>query len=551
MKPADGPRKDYPDMNRKPCILIVDDDDDIRFTVRLALEMEGYECNTAETAEQAVEMLCERPYDILVTDLNLPEKDGLWILGEIAALKMQLTSLVLTAHGEISSAVEAIRRGAYDYLMKPVDINSLARVIKRALEHRFVMACNQQLAHKWEVTFDASPDMIGILDMDRRIIRCNFALSRCFGRGKDELIGMSLNELLPQAEDMRGFVEMASEGCEGERQSKEVHDEQMHKDFLVTTAPLRDERGRMWGMVLFIRDMTEHKMMQKQLLHSQKMESVGTLAAGVAHEINNPVGFIHSNLSSLKRYLKKMTDYMTQCNLLLDATKHLTREELEDEADRLLELRRTLKIDYALDDIGQLIEESHDGTERIRKIVTNLKGFARNDDTKMQNSNLNERLDGVLSLAWNELKYKAKIIKEYGELPRVTCYAIDLDQVFVNLLINSAQAIEDKGEIRLKTWCEGRRVHISISDNGCGIPPHVLPHIFEPFFTTKPVGKGTGLGLSISYDIVTKHGGEMKVESTPGVGTTFTVTLPIPENGEDIMRGATNPNVIPAVFVEL
>jgi two-component system NtrC family sensor kinase len=190
-------------------------------------------------------------------------------------------------------------------------------------------------------------------------------------------------------------------------------------------------------------------------------------------------------------------------------------------------------LDFVIGDLKNVVAESLEGTERVRKIVSDLKGFAHADDGKMQYANLNAGLDSTLNIVWNELKYKCDVKREYGSIPDILCHPMQLNQVFMNILVNAAQAIENRGEIAVRTWSEDGSVCVRISDTGVGIPRENLSRIFEPFFTTKEVAKGTGLGLSIAYDIVKKHRGTIEVESEVGKGTSFTIKLPVEgNNGE-------------------
>lgn len=267
----------------------------------------------------------------------------------------------------------------------------------------------------------------------------------------------------------------------------------------------------------------ELKTAQATILQQEKMASVGQLAAGVAHEINNPMGFIASNLGSLNKYQERLGEFIATQEAALANPEVLPR---------VAEARKKLKIDYLLQDSRDLIAESLDGAERVKKIVQNLKSFSRVDQAEEQAADINDCLETTLNIVWNELKYKATVRKEYGELPRLKCYPQQLNQVFMNILVNGAQAIDKQGEITIRTWAEPGAVKVAISDTGSGIPADKVQRIFEPFFTTKPVGSGTGLGLAICYDIVKKHGGEIVVDSVVGSGTTFTVVLPIKEEGE-------------------
>ncbi len=264
----------------------------------------------------------------------------------------------------------------------------------------------------------------------------------------------------------------------------------------------------------------ELRASQLQMFQSEKMASIGQLAAGVAHEINNPMGFILSNLSTLSKYTERLIDFMqTQSELLASSAAPNQLADLEEK-------RKLLKLERIVKDVPQLISESLEGAERVKVIVQNLKTFSRKDEEQWKTADLNECLESTLNVVWNELKYKAEIHREYGDLPGLRCNPGQLNQVFMNLMINAVHAIETSGIIKVKSWFDQGSIYLAISDNGCGMPDEVRGKIFEPFFTTKEVGKGTGLGLSISYDIVRKHNGTIEVESEPGIGTTFTVILP-------------------------
>ncbi len=269
----------------------------------------------------------------------------------------------------------------------------------------------------------------------------------------------------------------------------------------------------------------ELKAAQSQLLQKEKMASVGQLAAGVAHEINNPMGFIISNIGSLREYGEALKEYVLAADVVLAAGC--------GEADRakMQALQDRLDIPFILEDTPSLIKESLDGAGRVRTIVQNLKSFSNVDQAEVQQININDCLESTVSIAWNELKAKADVVRSYGDVPLIECRPQELGQVFLNILRNAAQAIKDRGTIRLTTGREDGVVVVAISDNGCGIPPEIVGRIFEPFFTTRPVGQGTGLGLSICYDIVKKHGGAIEVTSTVDSGTTFTIRLPIGGGG--------------------
>jgi two-component system, cell cycle sensor histidine kinase and response regulator CckA len=256
------------------------------------------------------------------------------------------------------------------------------------------------------------------------------------------------------------------------------------------------------------------------LMQNEKMASIGQLAAGVAHEINNPMGFISSNLRTLDEYFHQIIRFDRL--LLEEGFPHLPQQTREAMAGS----RETLEIAQIMEDGADLIKESLDGAQRVSKIVKDLKSFSRVDAPEQESVLLSSCLESALTICYNELKYVATIRREYEPGPGVLCHPGQLNQVFLNLLVNAGQAMVEPGEIILRCWHDDLFVHASVSDSGNGIPEEVRARIFDPFFTTKEVGKGTGLGLSISQEIIKRHGGEIQVETAPGSGTTFTVTLP-------------------------
>jgi two-component system NtrC family sensor kinase len=265
------------------------------------------------------------------------------------------------------------------------------------------------------------------------------------------------------------------------------------------------------------------KRSQAKVLQQEKMASIGQLAAGVAHEINNPIGFINSNLSTFGKYLPRITGF------LAIQSECIAAGAPPEKAEWVRQQQASLKIDYIVKDLEDLVRESMEGAERVRSIVADLKSFSRMDESECEQADINECLRSTINIAWNEIKYKATLKKELGEIPRTRCYPQRMKQVFMNLLVNAAHAIEEHGVITVRSWEEDGYVCVSLADTGQGIREANLNRIFEPFFTTKEAGNGTGLGLSITYDIVKKHNGEITVRSEPGKGTVFTVRIPVVE----------------------
>ena len=262
---------------------------------------------------------------------------------------------------------------------------------------------------------------------------------------------------------------------------------------------------------------------QDQLLQSERLASIGQLAAGVAHEINNPIGFVFSNFGTLESYLERLFE-------ILEAYEQ-AEPVLADSAiaGRLAALRERVELDYLKQDIPKLMSESKEGLSRVRKIVQDLKDFSRVDThQEWVWASLRQGMDSTLNIVANEIKYRADVRREYGTLPDIECLPSELNQVFLNLLVNAAQAIGPKrGLIVVRSGDAGDEVWVEVEDDGCGIAPENLARIFDPFFTTKPVGRGTGLGLSLAYGIVKKHHGRIDVRSEPGRGSCFRVTLPV------------------------
>lgn len=341
--------------------------------------------------------------------------------------------------------------------------------------------------------------------------------------------------------------EFLEEGLQSESWIKGPNGEPVYLTF--NAALVRDVDGQVIGAVETLQDITARKKAEDALLasrenlrlqhdkleqvnrdlkqahvkqlQSEKMASIGQLAAGVAHEINNPIGFVSSNLRSLEKYLARLREF------ILFQDEELARDESSGLRETIAEKRQQLKIDMILEDIGDLLSESRDGVDRVGKIVSDLKGFSRVDEAEHKLTDVRECLESSINIVWNEIKYKATLSRDFAEVPDILCYPGQLNQVFVNLLINAAQSIDEQGIITVKTFTSEGYVYVQISDSGCGISEDNCKRIFDPFFTTKEVGKGTGLGLSISYDIIKKHQGEISVDSLLNEGTTFTLKLPI------------------------
>ena len=381
---------------------------------------------------------------------------------------------------------------------------------------------------EWEDTLDSLQDFVILTDAEHRIRRCNRLLCDITGMVYNDVIARDWRELLKAA----GFNFIKFDNSRGELLHTTTE-----RFYDLTVYDMKDQASEeITGYVVSLNDTTEIRSVTEELKRTslelseahqavyqqEKMASIGQLAAGVAHEINNPMGFISSNLNTLGKYLEKINVFETA---IMDKVTDGCSAELSTE---LKGLRKSMKIDFIMDDIRNLIDESRDGAERVRRIVQDLKSFSHVDEAECKLFSINECLDSTINMARNEIKYVAEVKLDYKEdLPLLNCYPQQLNQVFMNLLVNAAHAIEGHGALSISTRQEANDIVVKVSDTGKGIAPENLTRIFEPFFTTKEVGKGTGLGLSISYDIIKKHGGKMTVESEVGKGTTFTVRLPL------------------------
>lgn len=359
---------------------------------------------------------------------------------------------------------------------------------------------------------DAVPAMTYLKDADHKFVLANKAFCRFVGKPLEDITGKTASDLSGDHKAI-ALREIENQVMHDNRevimQEEAIPQSDGQKRWIsATVVPLQNEQGLVSGVVGMIRDVTDLHISRQQLVQADKLAAIGTLAAGVAHEINNPVGFICSNLNTMSKYVEKVRQHLS-CK---DATDSKTRAGL-------LEM---------LDDFADAVKESLDGTERVRKIVADLKSFSRVDKSNKEYFSVNEGLDSTLNIVWNELKYQCTVEKEYGDLPDLYCMSNQLNQVFMSLLVNAGQAIKgDSGRITIKTHADERSIYVSISDTGVGIRQENIEKVFEPFFTTKEIGKGTGLGLSVAYDIVKKHGGQIDITSEVGVGTEFTLTLPL------------------------
>ena len=390
-------------------IMVVDDEEEIRLSLCDFLELEGYETMVASNGAKALLALETHTPQMIISDLMMPEVDGLTLLDEISRRHIQIPVIIMTAYASVDRAIQAMKNGAADFVTKPLDLDYLLQVVERVKER--------------------------------------------------------------------------------------------------------------------IRMAEQIKIQQQQLIQSEKMASLGQLIAGVAHEINNPVNFIKSNIEPFKESVHILKSLI---EVLLE-----NQERLDPEIQsKIRALREEDQIDYLLVDIEKLLVAFNDGSNRIVKIINDLRIFAQIDEDKQTMIHMGEAIDSSLAYLQPFFGERIVIHKNYGNCLYVSCSPGQMNQVFMNILKNAAEFIEGNGNVWIKTFKEGEKIHVEIKDDGVGISQKNLSKVFDPFFTTKPVGSGTGLGLSLSYGIIEQHGGTITVESEEGKGTTFIITLPIQKRDE-------------------
>jgi signal transduction histidine kinase len=414
----------FPYELEKERILIVDDSITMRkvFAKRLSVR---YNCVEASSVAEALAHLAQAEFAVVLADVIMPGLSGIELLRKIIENYPYTAVIMVSGVDQPQRTLDAVRLGAFDYLIKPCDIDVLELTVERALEKRTLLLNARQYK----------------LDLEAR--------NNELARGKAQL-----------------------------------------------------------------------ERLQTQIVHSEKMASLGQLAAGIAHELNNPVGFIYGNMDFLSQCIEgviKLLNYYDEADLTAEA------------ASGAALIKEQIDYQFLLKDLNSIISDCREGARRIRDIVQNLRTFSRLDEAEFKKTDIHEGIDSTIRLLSRYFTSdNIKLVRDYGNLPLTEAFAGQLNQVWMNLLVNAAQAVSPNGgEVLIRTRADEKTVCVAISDTGSGIAPEHLNRIFDPFYTTKPVGEGTGLGLSISFGIVERHGGTITVKSQPNERTTFTVTLPI------------------------
>jgi PAS domain S-box-containing protein len=395
----------------------------------------------------------------------------------------------------------------------------------------FDITARKRTEERLAALIQAIPDLIFRLRGDGTFIDFNAGNPEPTALSPPAFLGKRIQDLpLP-----RTFVELTVTNMERvlRDNTMAVYEYDMVKDLGLQRYEARVVRSGQNEVVCIVRNITDRKLAEERqahLIQAEKLALLGQLAAGVAHEINNPVSYVTSNLSSLGRYVTELSPLLRAQRELIESLGVGGKVPPTELLTRARELWARHDMDFLLQDMTDIVKESLDGSRRIKEIAHSLRTFARAEAEEPQRVDLNAELESTLRMVWNELKYKCEVKRDFGELPPVACYPTQITQVFTNLLVNAAQAIVTMGEIRIQTRHEGSHVVVRISDTGAGMTAETLAKLSTPFFTTKPRGQGTGLGLYISYGIIARHKGRIDVESELGKGTTFILHLPVTQD---------------------
>jgi len=559
----------------RPTVLVVDDDDSFLELMDAWLEQLGFSLLTARQAEPVLEIIREREPNAVIVDLILPGTDGLELIGAIRDLHPVLPLLAITGGRQHDLGLEAFRRGATAFLHKPFELETLEATLRRclnsarlsfagesSLELRTLLEIQHAIASRLPPQrllqlmlqqllrySGADSASVLLLNPDGRSMR----LAASYGLKEDQLpagdialdagvAGWVIRNNEPQV--------IIGQPDDDPRMTPHRH----NPASMGLILPLRGGQAVQGALCLTRYQSTEpfsrgvvdlgllvgsevaraiekhqeeerRQTLERNLMQRDKLVTIGELASGVAHEINNPLGYVNSNLSTLKSYLDE----------LLPLLQQLCSPDGPPPSAELGEAAAGLDLAGLLEDIPACLAETREGVERVMRIVADLKMMSRNDTDVKEMVSVNEILEGAIGILWNQIKYRAELVRQLDDLPPYPCYPNQLGQVFLNLLHNAVQAIPHHGTITVRSRRLPDSLVVEIEDDGEGIPPEVRDRLFEPFFTTKPRGVGTGLGLSIARKIIVRHEGRIEVESEPGRGTLFRVILPWPAPGQRVV----------------
>lgn len=542
----------------RPNIMVVEGEEvSLNAICMMLTDMDYIISETATNSFEAISKLKRNTPDLVIMDI-----DNRSYIDDISVAHYNYTHqkipiIYLTAQCDDEILERFKKTTPYGYIVRPFSSIQLRIAIEVALAKYRTEMNLLKSEKRYKSIFNESMDMIYIATIEGKFIDINQAGVELLGyNSKEELLKIDITKkLYPNPEGRERFIKEIIQN----KFVREFELELIKKNgemitVLATASTMQDEQGKIFSYLGIIRDISlriEHERLQLQLntellvaneklkqtqirmIQHEKLASIGQLAAGVAHELNNPIGYITSNSLTLEKYFRSLKGYFELTEKLMEDISN-KYPELSEQITRINQYKNAEKLEFILEDIGELFTESREGSERITSIVDSLRSFSRIDySDKFSEYDINNAIETTLKVAHNEIKYVAEVETEFNNVPLIICKGNEINQVLLNILVNSAQAIstqkrQEKGSIRIKTYENENNVYCEITDDGPGIPRKIINNIFDPFFTTKEVGKGTGIGLSISYDIiVSKHHGELLVESFEGKGTTFTIKLPL------------------------
>ncbi len=531
-------------------ILIVDDEAGIRRLLTRFLANAGYECHEADSAESARELLAARDFDLLLSDIKMPGESGVELIRYAKEHRPETGRVMITGLGSPEVSNEVIQIGVYGYIIKPVTKNEVLITVGNALQHlrldRHMLAYKSELEKKISGQLEKSSAImnnlsVGVAMFDARmaVIEFNRKMHQWFPEiSPGTAIPCYHPDRCSDGGDHCGDCPMLATfrtGSTGETE-RSIATFQGVRESRIVTSPVFDNNGIVYAGIALYEDLTEKNLLERDLHRAHKLEAIGQLAAGIAHELNSPIRYIGDNIRFLQDSLKDISGVLRTYDLLW-------RELLasgaipEEMGRRLAKSHDDADIEYLAEEIPKTLDQSLEGVGRVEKIVRAMKDFSHPGDGDKTLADMNALLKTTMTICRNEWKYVAELETDLAaDLPRVSCFATEIGQAFLNIIVNGAHAIEHfteggkrgLGKITLQTSLAGNRVHIRIHDTGGGIPQEIQDRIFDPFFTTKERGKGTGQGLAIAHRVVVdRHQGALSFESEKGCGTTFIIELPL------------------------
>lgn len=554
-------------------ILIVDDEEPIRKLLSRIVAKRGFSCSEAADVDQARTLLLQESFELVFCDITMPGTSGVNLVKFVLKRFPDTPVIMVTVVNDPRVADDILRLGVYGYITKPFDTNQVLIQLSNALYRRELEIQNrnhqkqleelvkertaelnrivqqlqekerslQEREKKFRSLFEHSNDVIVLHNFEGRIFDGNQKACDLLHYTREQLQQVSWDTLFPPREHkkVRESLQKAKRIGSIQFESRVQTAEGTLLIVEISSRVIKTEKEMIQSV---IRDVTEQKQVETQLLHSQKLESIGQLAAGIAHEINTPMQYIGDNTRFFKESFSDLQRMLVLYEQLLqlvkqDSTALNCVEEIEA-------LKQEIDLDYLLEEIPFALDQSLEGIERINTIVRSMKEFSHPPIEEKVNIDINKAIETTITIARNEWKYCAEMITDFDEaMPPVPGYPGDLNQVILNIIVNAAHAIKEvigensreKGTITISTRHDDQWAEIRIQDTGTGIKEDYRARIFDPFFTTKEVGKGTGQGLAIAHSIINeKHGGEITFETEVGKGTCFIIKLPLQTVGEEV-----------------